>query len=100
MTVDDPIRRQHRWQAFYEEEGGLRDMLGEMRAAFFQRMSAVEPWEVAKLSNLALAAKQVAMLDTAVLAIIADGKTAQAAQRHADQVASIPDYKRRWVNGG
>lgn len=99
MTEEDPIRRQKRWQPFYEEPGGLRDMLSEMRAAYFMRMSVVEPWEVAKLANLAIAAKQIDMLDTAVLRIISDGKTAQAANDHADRVAAIPDYKRRWATG-
>jgi len=99
VTDEDPIRRKNRWQAFYEEDGGLRDMMAEMRAAYFQRMSACEPWEVAKLANLAIAAKQIANLDTGVQRIIATGKVQQSAQEAADAQAAIPDYKRRWATG-
>lgn len=99
MTEEDPIRRMHRWQNFYEEPGGLREMMGTIRATYFARMSAVEPWEVAQLSNLAIAAKVTEQLDAMIQAIARDGKIAEAADRQAEKVASIPDYKRRWATG-
>ncbi len=94
---DDPIRRGNRWQAFYEEEGGIRDMLATIRAAYFERMSALEPWQVAQLSNLAIAAKVVTQLDAAVMDIVAQGKIADAARRTAEAHEAIPDHKRRWA---
>jgi len=97
MTDEDPIRRQKRWQAFYEEPEGLRDMLATLRATYFQRMSSVEPWEVAKLTNLAIAAKIVTQFDGMIQAIIAEGKMAKAANDAAEKMAAIPDYKRRWL---
>lgn len=97
MTEENAVRRGSRWLGFYNEEGGLRDMLGAIRASHFQAMSEAEPWEVAKLANLAIAAKQVESLNAMILTIINEGKVAEAAQKHTDQIASLPDFKRRWA---
>lgn len=99
MTEEDPIRRMHRWAAFYEEPGGLREMMGTIRAEYFRRMSSVEPWQVAQLANLAIAAKVTEQLDAMIQSIARDGKIAEAADRQAEKIASIPDYKRRWATG-
>lgn len=97
MVSDDPIRRKQRWQAFYDEPDGLRDMLATIRATYFQRLSQVEPWQVAQLANLGIAAKITDQLDQMIRAVIDEGKVAEAAKLHTDKIASLPDYKRRWL---
>lgn len=94
---DDPIRRAQRWRAFYEEEGGLRDMIDEIGRAYLLRMASVEPWETGKLSKLAMAHKITEQLDGFVQAVFLDGAVAEQAKRHAEKIEALPERKRRWI---
>lgn len=93
----DSIRRAQRWRAFYEEDGGLKDMLAEIGKTYLLRMAAVEPWETGKLSKLAMAHKIAEQLDGFVQAILLDGGIAEQANRHAEKIEALPERKRRWV---
>jgi len=95
--IADPIRRAQRWRAFYDEEGGLKDMLEEISKTYLLRMAAVEPWEVGKLSKLAMAHKIAGQIDGFVQAILLDGGIAEQAERHAEKIEALPERKRRWI---
>ena len=94
----DPIARAERWRQFYEESGGLRDMLSEIRAAYLTRMAEVEPWETGKLSKLSIAHKVAGQLDNFVMGIIADGAVELRSREHAQRIADLPERKRRWID--
>jgi len=96
MTVD-PVVRAQRWREFYEEEGGLRDMLAEIRNAYLLRMADVEPWETGKLAKLAIAHKVSEQVDGFVASIFADGAVELNARHHANRIADLPERKRRWL---
>ena len=52
---EDPIRRGARWKLFLEEEGGVADMLAEIRQTYLERIAAADPSDTGKLQVLAMA---------------------------------------------
>lgn len=92
---EDPIQRGRRWAAFYEEDGGLRDMLDALGTTYIERMSALEPWDTEKLAKLAMANKIAKQLDGFVMEIIGSGDVAAAAKRHREKIEALPLRKRR-----
>lgn len=97
MNNDFYIARGQRWQLFYNEDGGLKDILAEIGRTYIERMSSVEPWETDKLSKLAMANKIVGQLDSVVREIIATGQVADHAKAHTKRIESLPAAKRRWI---
>lgn len=95
MTVD-PIHRGRRWEAFFEEDGGLRDMFETIRTTYLERLSQVEPWETDKLSKLAMAHKITQQVEGMVRSIISNADVQQAARDYADKIEKIPAQKRRY----
>jgi len=94
---EDAIHRAARWQAFYEEDGGLRELLTTLRKAYFDRAADLMPNETAPLLKLGMAAKIVDQIDAHVLHIVAAGKLEQAAQDHAERIAKLPEARRRFL---
>lgn len=97
MNEDYFIKRGQRWKLFYEEDGGLRDILATIGRTYIDRMSDVEPWEADKLSKLAMANKIVGQLDNVVREIIASGQVAEHSKAHTKKIESLPAAKRRWI---
>lgn len=95
--TEDPIRRAARWKLFYSEEGGLRDIIAEMKRTYLERMSQVEPWETGKLAKLAIANKICTEVDASVRAIIDAGTVAGERKMMADRIEKLPEAKRRWL---
>lgn len=95
MTTD-PIHRGRRWQAFHDEQGGLKDMFETIRMTYLERMAQVDPWEVEKLSKLAMAHKITQQVEAMVRSIISNADVAQAARDYADKIEKIPHEKRRF----
>ena len=93
----DPIARAQRWALFYNEEGGLKDILEALRLAYLDRMSAVEPWETDKLSKLAVASKVTRAVDDEIRSIIASGTVAATHRDHIRKIEAIPASKRKWI---
>lgn len=93
--TEDAMQRGRRWSAFYEEEGGLRDMLDLIGETYIARMSDIEPWETSKLAKLAMANKIAAQLRGLVLDVIGSGDIAAAAKKRREQIEALPDRKRR-----
>jgi hypothetical protein len=94
---EDAIHRANRWREFYEEEGGLRDMLGTLRRAYFDRAGDLMPNDTAALLKLGMAAKIVEQVDAHVRHLLASGKMEQAAQDHAERIAKLPEARRRFL---
>jgi hypothetical protein len=94
---EDAIHRATRWQNFYEEEGGLRDMLATLRQAYFDRAADLMPSDTAALLKLGMAAKIVDQIQSQVTHIVTAGKVEQAAQDHADRIARLPEARRRFL---
>ncbi|AEI37722.1 MAG: hypothetical protein ABF461_04340 [Zymomonas mobilis subsp. pomaceae] len=100
MSPQDPILRARRWQSFYEEAGGLKDILSDIGTSYIQRMSAIAPWEPEaerKLLRLSMANRIVGQIDNLVQVIIGDGQLADQAQEHARKIENLPERKRRWL---
>ena len=93
----DPVSRGHRWKLFYDEEGGLRDILEGLRVAYLERLSAVEPWETDKLTKLAIASRVTQAVDDEVRSIIEAGKVSGDRREHIRKIEAIPAAKRRWL---
>lgn len=94
---EDPIMRGRRWDVFFNEDGGLKDMLAEIHGTYLDRLSKVEPSNVAQLQVLALAARVTRELEGMVRTIIAGGNVAQAAKEYTTRIQSIPEAKRRFM---
>lgn len=97
MTEEEVIRRGQRWALFYNEEGGLHDILTSIGTEYLKRMSVVEPWETDKLSKLAMANKIVGQLDNCVREIIAAGQVKSHIANHINKIENLPASKRRWI---
>jgi hypothetical protein len=95
--IQDPIHRAGRWREFYEEEGGLRDVLDTLREAYFARAGELMPGDTAALLKLGMAAKIVGQIDQHIQQILTAGRLEQAAQDHATRIATLPEARRRFL---
>jgi len=91
------IHRANRWREFYEEEGGLRDVLDTLRRAYFDRAGDLMPTDTAALLKLGMAARIVEQVDAHIRHLLAAGKMEQAAQDHAERIARLPEARRRFL---
>lgn len=94
---EDAIHRGKRWREFYEEEGGLRDVLETLRRAYFDRAGELMPNDTAALLKLGMAARIVEQVDAHIRHIMCAGRLEQAAQDHADRIAKLPEARRRFL---
>jgi len=94
---EDMIHRANRWREFYEEEGGLRDVLDTLRRAYFDRAGDLMPNDTAALLKLGMAARIVEQVDAHIRHLLAAGKMEQAAQDHAERIARLPEARRRFL---
>ena len=94
---EDIVHRANRWREFYEEDGGLRDVLDTLRRAYFDRASELMPNDTAALLKLGMAAKIVDQVDTHIRHILTAGRMEQAAQDHAERIAKLPEARRRFL---
>ena len=94
---EDIVRRAHRWREFYEEEGGLKDVLETLRRAYFDRAGELMPGDTAALLKLGMAAKIVEQVETHIRHILTAGRLEQAAQDHAERIAKLPEARRRFL---
>lgn len=94
---EDAIHRANRWRDFYQEDGGLRDVLDTLRNAYLDRAADLMPNDTAALLKLGMARKIVDQVDQHITSIIGAGKIEQAAQDHADRIAKLPEARRRFL---
>jgi len=85
----DAIARGQRWQGFYAEEGGLADMLSNLRRAYFEKVGNTKPGDTQTLLVLGLADKIVREVEREVRVVIETGKIRASEREHADRVARV-----------
>lgn len=96
MTTD-PIQRGRRWEAFWNEDGGLQDMLVEIQATYLERLAAVDPANTEQLRILAMAHRVSKEFEGMVRAIIGGADVAQAAKDYSTRMQAIPAASRRYM---
>lgn len=93
---EDPIRRGARWKLFLEEEGGLNDMLKEIRQTYLERIAKADPSDTGKLQVLAMAHRVSLEFEAMIRQIVTAGEVATAARDHAIKMEKLsPAAKRR-----
>lgn len=95
MPLVDPIQRGRRWQAFYNEEGGIKDMLAEIRSVYLARLAATDPSNVAGLQVLAQAHRISIEFEGMITAIIAGADVAEAAKERTSRMQALSPAARR-----
>ncbi|WP_152682352.1 hypothetical protein [Sphingopyxis sp. C-1] len=88
----DPKARSDRWRSFYEEDGGLRDMLLDLRRAYFERAAALGARDTDGLWKLSIASKLVDELDRHVGAVIGAGDIAAQQDEHLARIRKVGKY--------
>lgn len=92
----DPIQRGRRWEAFWNEEGGLKDMLVEIQSTYLERLAAVDPANTEQLRVLAMAHRVSKEFEGMIRAIISGADVAQAAKDYTTKMQAIPAASRRY----
>ena len=70
----DAIVRGAMWERFYREDGGLADMLGDIRREAFEAAAELDPKDTDKIYYWAMADRNVRKLQSRVEGIIIHGK--------------------------
>ena len=91
----DAQSRAHRWIAFYQEQGGLRDMIIALRHAYFEKVGTLRPGDMDSLAALGMADRIVREIDSQIKEIIDAGKIEAVNKEYADKIAALPEAKRR-----
>ena len=85
----DAIVRAKRWEEFYNETGGLADMLAALRREAFEAAAELDPKDTDKIYYWATADRNLRRLDHKVLQVIASGKTLQMQNDEKDRLNSF-----------
>jgi hypothetical protein len=90
--TEDPLHRATRWKAFYEEAGGLDDVLSALRRAYFERAQSLGAKDTDGLLKLSIADKIAAELDAHIRYIIDGGKIEQDRKAHVERVRKVGKF--------
>jgi len=88
MTAD-AVQRSERWEAFYAEEGGLADMLADIRKEAFEAAQEIDPRDTDKIYYWAMADRNVRKLEQRVKSVVMHGKL-EAERRRKAELLSTP----------
>lgn len=91
----DPIQRGRRWQAFYTEDGGIKDMLAEIRSVYLSRLAATDPSNIAGLQVLAQAHRISIEFEGMITSIIAGADVAEKAKEYTTRMQGLSAAARR-----
>lgn len=91
----DAVAKAHRWMNFYNEEGGIGDLIAAIRKEYFEAIGSLVPGNTAGLEALAMADLIARKLDGAIKLIIETGDLERRAQEHAAKIAALPLAQRR-----
>lgn len=91
----DPIQRGRRWQAFYEEEGGIKDMLAEIRSVYLERIAACDPNNTEGLRVLAMAHRVSVEFEGMIRSIVNGADVAEKAKEHSTRMQALSPAARR-----
>jgi len=98
----DPVLRGAEWARVWEGDpvlgDGLKHAFEQIKKAYFERAGLVDPWEGDKLGKLALASRIVDMVEGHVHGVINNGLVETANRNAADQIANLPERKRKWLD--
>jgi hypothetical protein len=70
----DAVERGARWEGFYREEGGLADMLADLRREAFETAAELKPEETDKIYYWAMADRNIRRLQQRIEAVIQHGQ--------------------------
>lgn len=93
---DDAIARSRRWKQFYQEEGGIGDMIDALRLSYFRKVGGLKTDDMAGLQALGMAMRICDEIDKTIQDIFASGALAEAKEEYADKIAALPKAKRRF----
>lgn len=85
----EAVARGQRWQAFYDEEDGLRDMFASLRQDYFTKVGEVKPGDTDTLLVLGLADKVAREIERKVQSVIETGKLRDKDRAHTNNIAAI-----------
>lgn len=94
--IEDKVHRAGRWKAFYEEKGGLRDVIDDMCLSYFERHASLGVRDHDKQYALSLANKVAREIEAHIKSIVDTG-TIEAHRAHAKRIEELPAPKRRWI---
>lgn len=86
---NDAVDRGQRWEQFYREEGGLRDMLDKLRLEAFEAAAELDPNDTDKIYYWATADRNLRRLQQKVEAVVITGKTETAAREQLAREAKL-----------
>lgn len=86
MNGKDAIERGARWESFYREEGGLRDMLEAIRREAFEVAAELDPNDTDKIYYWAMADRNVRKLQNRIEAVVIAGKTEAARIKETERM--------------
>lgn len=72
----DKVARGQRWEAFYTEDGGLADMIREIRTEAFEAAAETPPQDIETLHYWTTADRTARLLEQKVRSVIQSGKVA------------------------
>jgi len=84
----DAVARGMRYDSFYNEEDGLRDMITSLRQDYFQKMGELKPNDLDGLRALGMADRIAREIERKVQSVIETGRI-RGNERHVRDVASI-----------
>ena len=87
--------RANRWIAYYNEQGGIRDMILHLRRSYFEKVGTLKPGDTDALAALGMADRICREVDSQIKEIIDAGKIEVANKEHADKIAALSPAKRR-----
>lgn len=85
----EAVARGQRWQAFYDEEDGLRDMFASLRRDYFEKVGALSPGDTDSLKALAMADRVAREVERKVQSVIETGKLRGIDREHTNKIAAI-----------
>ncbi len=86
MTVD---HRAERWRVFYNEEGGIGEVIADMRAQYFEKASGLGVRDTDALLKLSMADKILKEMDAYFQGIIKGGQVEADRAAHAKRIAKV-----------
>lgn len=86
---EDPLHRASRWKAFYEEDGGIREVIADIRAQYFAKASSLGVKDTDALLKLSMADKIAQEIDSYFQGIIAGGTVEAERAEHAKRIAKV-----------
>lgn len=93
--MTDKARRADRWRAFYEEDGGLRDLIASMRQAYFERHASLGLSDTDKHYALSMADKIASEIEQHFKRVIDTGVLDEH-RSHARRIEALPAARRRF----